>query len=291
VIKAPGFVDLHVHTTASDGAFSPAEIVRMALDAGLRAVAITDHDSMEGVDEAVAAAAGSGLAVIPGVEMSADMARGEAHILGYFLDAHNPESAELLAALRRSRRVRAQRMVEKLQALGMSITWDRVEAIAGGGAVGRPHLARALAEAGYVSSISEAFARWIGREGPAYVERYRLKPEEATQKVVQWGGLPVLAHPSYVADLSSLLPPLVRAGLVGLEAYYTGYSPEQTASLLRVARLNGLVGTGGSDFHGPSVVANAVLGGVGVPFSVLEGLQARRAPAGAERRTRALAAV
>jgi predicted metal-dependent phosphoesterase TrpH len=276
VNNPPGFVDLHLHTTASDGAFSPTQIVKMALKAGLRVVAITDHDSMEGVDEAVAAAAGTDLAVIPGVEMSADLPRGEAHILGYFLDGHNSELEGLLVTLRRSRWKRAQKMVEKLHTLGIFISWEQVAASAHGGSVGRPHVARAMVDAGYVATIQEAFALYIGRDGPAYVERYRLKPEEATEAVVRWGGLPVLAHPSFVADMPELLSRLVGAGLVGLESYYTGYSPEQTASLLRLAKANGLVGTGGSDFHGQSVVAGAVLGAVAVPFSVVEELEARR---------------
>jgi predicted metal-dependent phosphoesterase TrpH len=278
VNSALGFVDLHLHTTASDGAFSPTQIVRMAREAGLRAIAITDHDSMGGVAEAVAAAAGTGLGVIPGVEISTDLLQGEAHILGYYLDARNPELMELLATLRKSRWERAQRMVEKLGALGMPVSWDRVADIADGGAVGRPHVARALMEAGHVSSVQDAFALYIGREGPAYVDRYRLAPVEVTQAVVRWGGLPVLAHPSFVVDLPALLSRLVPAGLVGLEAYYTGYPPEVTASLLRLARTNGLVGTGGSDFHGRSVVAGAMLGSVGVPYSVMEELQARRKP-------------
>lgn len=278
--SALGFVDLHLHTTASDGAFSPAQIVQMALEAGLRAVAITDHDTMDGVEEAVAAAAGTGLAVIPGVEISSDLPQGEAHILGYYLDAQNPDLVRLLATLRKARWDRAQRMVEKLGALGMPVSWDRVAAIANGGAVGRPHVARALMEADHVSSVQDAFAFYIGREGPAYVDRYKLTPVEVTQSVVRWGGLPVLAHPSFVTDLPALLPRLASAGLVGLEAYYTGYPPEVTANLLRLARTNGLVGTGGSDFHGRSVVAGAVLGSVGVPYSVVEELQARRAAAG-----------
>jgi predicted metal-dependent phosphoesterase TrpH len=271
-----GFVDLHLHTTASDGAFSPTLIVQMALEAGLRAMAITDHDTMDGVEVAVAAAAGTGLAVIPGVEISSDLPQGEAHILGYYLDAHNPELVELLAILRKSRWERAQRMVEKLGALGMPVSWDRVAAIANGGAVGRPHVARALMEAGHVSSVQDAFALYIGREGPAYVDRYKLAPAEVTRAVVRWGGLPVLAHPSFVPDLTTLLPLLLPAGLVGLEVYYTGYPPEVTANLLRLARSSGLVGTGGSDFHGRSVVPGAVLGSVAVPYSVVEELEARR---------------
>jgi predicted metal-dependent phosphoesterase TrpH len=182
VNNSPGFVDLHLHTTASDGAFSPTQIVHMALEAGLRAVAITDHDSMDGLEEAVTAAAGTGLVIIPGVEISSDLPQGEAHILGYYLDAHNAELVELLATLRKSRWERAQRMVEKLGGLGLPVSWDRVAAIADGGAVGRPHVARALMEAGHVSSVQDAFALYIGREGPAYVDRYKLAPVEVTRQ-------------------------------------------------------------------------------------------------------------
>ncbi len=269
------FVDLHIHTTASDGAHPPREIVRMALERGLRAIAITDHDSTEGVDEALAAAQGTPLLVIPGVEISTDIPRGEVHLLGYYLDAHNRELGATLAALRESRLHRAHKMVEKLAALGVTLSWERVQAIANGGSVGRPHVARALLEAGHIASLDDAFSLYIGREGPAYVERYKLTPADATALVARLGGLPVLAHPAYIANLSELLPQLAAAGLVGIESYYTGYTPEMTDGLLKLARQYGLVATGGSDFHGLGVVANAHLGEPAVPFAAVTGLQDR----------------
>lgn len=248
----------------------------MALERGLRAIAITDHDSVEGIAAALAAAQGAGLQVIPGVEISTDVPKGEVHLLGYYLDTQNAELQATLARLRESRAQRGERMVQKLGALGMPISWERVKEIANGGSVGRPHVARALLEAGYVGSMQDAFSRYIGREGPAYVERYKLTPAEATALVVRLGGLPVLAHPAEIKNLGELLPQLVDAGLVGIESYYTGYTPEMTAGLLKLAAQYNLVATGGSDFHGADVVAGARLGEPEVPFSAVEGLQARQ---------------
>jgi len=273
-----GTVDLHTHTTASDGGHSPRELVRMALERGLRAIAVTDHDSTEGVAEAVAAAEGTDLLVIPGVEISTDVPLGEVHLLGYYLEPRSLQLQTTLTTLREARRQRAQRMVEKLAALGMPLFWDRVAAIANGGAVGRPHVARALIEAGYVGSLEDAFSLYIGREGPAYVDRYKLTPAEAIALVATLGGLPVLAHPHYIKDLPSVLPELVRAGLVGIEVYYTGYAPDMVASLRDLAVRHDLVATGGSDFHGAGVAAAARLGEPEVPFAAVEALRARRSP-------------
>lgn len=270
-------VDLHLHTTASDGAYSPGEIVRMAWQRGLRAIAITDHDSTEGVEEALQATRFIPIMVIPGVEISTDIPKGEIHILGYYVDHRQPELRDILARLREGRQQRARKMVEKLNLLGMPISWERVQAIADGGAVGRPHVAKALMEAGYVASVQDAFALYIGREGPAYVERFKMTPAEAVALIARLGGLPVLAHPGTIPSLESWLPELLAAGLVGLEAYYTGYTAEMTAGLLRLAARHGLVATGGSDFHGQDVVPEAVLGEPPVPFSVVEELLARLA--------------
>ena len=249
----------------------------MAILSGLGAIAITDHDSMEGVGEALAAAAETSLLVIPGVELSTDSPGGEIHILGYYLDPREPELDTLLATLRNARVQRAQRMVEKLDSLGMPVSWERVKAIANGASVGRPHVAQALLEAGHVSSVRDAFSLYIGREGPAYVDRYKLNPQEATELVKRLGGVPVLAHPSFVPDLEKALPGLVSAGLAGMEVYYTGYPQEVTEYLRKLARRFGLVEAGGSDFHGSSVVPSAVLGSVPVPFSSVEELERRRA--------------
>ena len=266
-------LDLHVHTTASDGQLSPTEVVRKALDIGLMAMAITDHDTTEGIEEALEAAGGTGLDVIPAVEISTDIPGSEVHILGYYVAYKDPCLCSELAFFRESRLNRAQRMVAKLTKMGLPLDWERVQQIAGDAAVGRPHVARAMLEKGYISSIDEAFNLYIGRNGPAYVERYKLSPVEAVQTILAANGLPVLAHP---LNVSHLVPELAKDGLVGLEAYYTGYTPEETSFLLGLAAKYGLLVTGGTDFHGEDVLPGSELGGVIVPQAVMENLRACR---------------
>ncbi len=268
-----GRVDLHVHTTASDGQCSPSEIVRMALKIGLTAVGITDHDTTEGVAEAIQAARGTSLEVISGVEISTDISRSEVHILGYFVAHRDPELCKVLARFRLSRLERAQRIIDRLSQLGMPLEWEHVRQLASGESIGRPHIARAMLERQYVSSIDEAFRLYIGRYRAAYMDRYKLSPTAAVQTILAAGGLPVLAHPLYV---SHLVPELARRGLAGLEAYYTGYTPDDTSFLLDLATQHGLVATGGSDFHGREVQEGHRLGGVPVPATVVERLRAYR---------------
>ncbi len=282
---AHGRVDLHVHTTASDGQLTPTETVRKALEIGLAAVAITDHDTTEGVPEALEAARGTGLGVIPGVEISTEVSRSEAHILGYFVAQRNRELCDKLAQFRTLRLERAQGMIAKLTRMGLPLQWEFVRQIASGESIGRPHIAQAMLQKGYVSSIDEAFRLYIGRRGPAYVERHKLSPTAAVQIILAADGLPVLAHPLY---LSYLVPELASKGLVGLEAYYTGYTADDTAFLLDLAARYGLIVTGGSDFHGDGVLTGHELGGVAVPDLVLLRLRTyrdrrlrRRAGAGA----------
>ena len=265
-------VDLHVHTTASDGHFSPSEVVRRALDLGLTVLAITDHDTIGGIEEALQAAQGTSLEVIPGVEISTDIPGSEAHVLGYYVDHAERRLTRKLELFRDSRFSRAQGMVAKLAAMGLPLDWERVRQIAGGGAFGRPHVAQAMLEMGYVSSTSEAFDLYIGRNGPAYVNRYKMTPSEAVQIILDAHGLPVLAHP---LSVSSLVPELARKGLVGLEAYYTGYSADEVRFLVDLAAKHDLLVTGGSDFHGDTVLPQNRLGGVVVPPEVVEELRAR----------------
>ena len=265
-----GRIDLHVHTTASDGQLSPAEVVHAALEIGLTAIAITDHDTTEGIAEALAAARGTSLGVIPGVEISADVPGSEVHILGYCLEYRHPDLCRKLAFSRDSRLHRAQRIIAKLTRMGIPLDWDRVKRIAGDGAVGRPHIARALLEQGYVSSTDEAFARYIGRNGPAYADRPKMSPGEAVQTILAAGGLPVLAHPLHA---TLLIAELTRLGLAGLEVYYTGYGPDEVDFLLDLAGKHGLAATGGSDFHGPDVLPANELGGIWVPQELLEDLR------------------
>ncbi len=272
-----GEVDLHLHTTASDGRLTPQELVKLAADRGLRVIAITDHDTTDGVRPAQAAAARfADLRLIPGVEMSVDIAEAEVHLLGYWVDLDNREFQQLLAWSRDGRVNRARRILEKLAELGLPVEWERVRELAGDGAVGRPHIAQAMVERGYVADIREAFDRYLGRGRPAYVERERLTPEQGIRSVLAVGGLPVLAHPADITGLEELLPGWVAAGLVGIEVYYAGYTPEVIARLQELADRYGLIATGGTDYHGFGTPDEALPGAVDVPRDVVDRLIKRR---------------
>jgi len=243
--------DFHLHSTASDGILSPAELVRLVYEQGVRVMALTDHDSTEGVAEARrAAAVYSDFTLIPGIEMGTDIPGGEVHVLGYFLEPDDPELRQTLQRLRDGRRGRGERMVEKLRALGLDVTWEQVQRIAGEGAVGRPHVAQALLEKGYVSTVKEAFDKYIGRNGPAYAEREKMTPAEAVATIVRLGGVPCLAHPRDLADLDGLLAELKSAGLASMEVFYKDYDAEAVGRLLAAARNFDLIPLGGSDYHG-----------------------------------------
>lgn len=264
-------IDLHTHTTASDGTLHPRELVALAAGKGLAAVAITDHDTTEGVPEALAASKEFAIRVIPGVEINTDTETGHVDILGYFIDVGHPGFQSILARIRDARYYRAQEIVEKLRRLGRPVSFDRVLDLAEGGAVGRPHVARALLEAGHVTTVGEAFELYIGRDGPAYADRYRITPADACRLIREAGGAPSLAHPvppedplSDPRNLPVLLPELVEAGLAGLECFYPGYPPEATRWLLGLAAEFDLIPTGGSDFHG-ATKPEVELGMVDVP--------------------------
>ncbi len=264
-------VDLHLHTSASDGRLSPVGLVEMAAARGLRVIAITDHDTTAGIDAALEAGkAVPSLTVIPGVEINTDIPDGEVHILGYFIDYHQAGFQRTLATLRGARLDRAQKMVSKLAGLDIFIDWEHVLQLAKGGAVGRPHIAQAMYEKGYVGSLQEAFDRYLARNGPAYVERHRLTPLEAVELIVQVKGLPVLAHPADLEDIGDLLPRFQKVGLVGLEAYYNGYPFQTTRELVALANRHRLVATGGSDYHGND--NDAPLGSTRVPLEAAQRL-------------------
>ena len=278
------YVDLHCHTTASDGTLRPAALVARAAEFGLHTIAVTDHDTTAGIEEALAAGQQLGVEIIPGIEINTDVSGGEIHILGYFIDWREPSLQTELARLRAGRQQRAEEMVRRLAALGMPVAWARVQAIAGDAAIGRPHVAQALLEAGYVNSSKEAFDLYIGRHGPAYVARIRFTPVEAVQAIRRAGGLPVLAHPIIArftgdpvveVNLARELPALLEAGLVGLECYYPNYTAGQIDQLLATARKWGLLVTGGTDFHGPRS-DRAELGSIYVPERVVNALKAAR---------------
>lgn len=274
--------DLHTHSTASDGRLTPEELVEQAASLGLQALALTDHDTVAGLDVAWTAARRWGLVFIPGLELSTDWGSGECHILGYWLDYRAPALSEWLKRFQESRLERGRKMVERLQALGLPVSWKRVQELARGGTVTRPHVAEALLEKGYVASREEAFERYLGIGRPAYVPRYKLLPEEAVQLVRRFHGVPVLAHPvsveperAWTDDSSSLYPwpfleRLLRAGLLGLEAYSGMSPPEVGPRLADLAERYGLIVTGGSDFHGfPEDVS---LGSIPVPPTAVRDL-------------------
>jgi hypothetical protein len=275
-------VDLHLHTTESDGALRPPELVSAAAAAGIQVIAITDHDSVDGVSDAERAAAGLAMEIIPGIELSSSRNGEEIHLLGYFLDIHDLHLRAALGRLQEERREQARAMVERLRELGCPLDWARVSAVARGHSIGRPHIAKALLERGYVASVDEAFSRFLRRGGPAYVEGRKLPPQDAVSIIRGAGGVASLAHPiivgadDYRLDLDRLIPELAEAGLGGLEAYYKGYTSEIRAILLEAAARYGLVPTGGSDFHGGGVVPDAELGAVEVPPETVERLRARR---------------
>ena len=266
-------IDLHLHSTASDGRFSPADIVRKAAERGLTVIALADHDTVAGIVPALTAAkAFPRLKVIPCVEISTDVPDGEVHVLGYFIDYTDPELAARLERMRRSRQGRAQGMISKLKDLGIHIEWQRVQEIAGSGAIGRPHLALAMLEKGYITSIKEAFTRYIGRGGPAYVEREKMTAVEAVALIVRADGLPVLAHPFTVSDPESLVIELKAVGLVGIEAYYNDYAADVIDQLVDLADRHNLITTGGSDYHGLDDSAETMIGGAETPVASAEQL-------------------
>ena len=280
----PG-IDLHLHTTASDGAFAPAALVGMAAEAGLDCIAITDHDSTDGVAAAQETGQALGVRVIAGIEFNTMWHGQSVHILGYFVDRQHPELQEVIARQRDGRLYRAQRMVEKLAALKMPLSWEDILERADGGAVGRPHIAKAMMEQGYVRDSNEAFAKYLGHGKPAYVEQPKLTPGEAVTLLHGAGAAAGLAHPYNVegadqVDLDTLVPELADAGLDAIETYYTGYGTEQRAEILNMAARFDLIPTGGSDFHGGGILSQAELGAIRVPPESLARLEeATRQPA------------
>jgi predicted metal-dependent phosphoesterase TrpH len=270
-------VDLHVHSTHSDGTLTPTEIVQTAARVGLRAVGLTDHDAISGIPEFVAAGeAWTTLDAVPGVELSAAYGRAEVHILGYCLDWDHERLATRLAELGRARLERAGEMVARLRRLGVQLELADVLQIAAEGSIGRPQVARALVRLGTCRSMEEAFARFLKRGRPAYVPQERLRAEEAVDLVRDAGGISILAHPGLLSH-GIAVGEVLRLGFDGLEAYHTAHSAAATERYLDLARRRGLLVTGGSDSHGPEATKPVAIGSVAVPDAVWAELKERAA--------------
>jgi 3',5'-nucleoside bisphosphate phosphatase len=280
-----GGIDLHIHSTASDGTFSPSEIVQLASRAGLKAIAITDHDTLEGSRQALAQGIPSPLHFLTGVEISAQppagcAANGSLHILGYGIDPNHGELDQTLNKFQQVRNERTHRILDRLQHLGMPLTMAQVMAEVGQGAASRPHVASAMVKAGIVADIDEAFQRYLSKGCPAYVGKERLSCPQTFELIQAAGGIPVLAHPCLIPcqgdrELADLVASLCKIGLKGIEAYYTEHSPQAVAQYIALAEKFGLAVTGGSDFHGrvtPHVQMGKGKGGLHVPYALFEKL-------------------
>lgn len=270
----PATIDLHLHTLASDGRLSPTELIQLVANQGLETISITDHDSTEGLAEAYEAAKEFPyMRIIPGIEMSADIPGDEVHVLGYFLDYHDVEFQGMLTELRRGRVGRAQVMVEKLIALGKPVEWERVLHFAGDGTVGRPHIALAMVEAGYFKEPKEAFEEYLGNDGLAYYDRPKPNPTESVAMIRKVGGVPVLAHPTFMNDMEAGIASLKKEGLVGMEVYYAQYDDDTVRHLARLAREYDLIPCGGSDYHGLGNTGEPLPGTLGPPEETVKLLE------------------
>jgi predicted metal-dependent phosphoesterase TrpH len=287
-----GYVDLHMHTTASDGVMSPSEIVRYAKAKGLQAIAITDHDTIEGLEEGLLEGERIDFEVIPGIEISAEHSPGSMHLLGFFLDIHHPLLNERLEYLQTARAERNPKIVERLNRLGIELTYEDVLRASGGGQVGRPHFAQVLLEKNYVRSYQEAFERFLKKGAPAYVDKFRFTAKEAIHFINEAKGVSVLAHPNTLnmngySELEKLILRLIQEGLKGIEVYYPEHSTLEVAQYKTLAERYGLLMTGGTDYHG--IEKNGLDIGVGrgdmrISYSIVEGLKAARNQSLSERK-------
>ena len=275
-------IDLHAHTSASDGTLSPAELVALAKEQGIEAIALTDHDTIEGLSEALEAGERLGVEVIPGVELSVEYAPGTMHILGLLIDPENESLNKSLMELQYSRSTRNPKIIEKLNELGMTITMEEVDKISGGGQVGRPHIAAALVKNGHVNNTQEAFDKYLKKGAVAYYERNRLSREEAVNIIHDAGGLLILAHPGTLgvngSDLENLLSKLKAAGFDGIEVFYNNHSQVEEDRLMKIADKLDFIISGGTDFHGenkPSIKLGVGYGNMAIPYEVLQEMKQR----------------
>ena len=267
------YADMHVHTTASDGTVSPAEVVGLAFNAGLSAIAITDHDTVSGIAEAQITGSRLGIDIIPGIEISTDYMGHDVHMLGYFIDPDSPELEPVLSWAVNEKNIRNKKIVSALQGAGFCIDLDEIEAKHPGTVIGRPHIAAEMVEKGYVSSVSEGFGRYLSDGRPFYVPRQRIGFVEAIAFIIRSGGKAVLAHPLQYkfsrSDTEKMVALAKTHGCAGIEVYYTGYGERDTSFLLNLAEKYGLIPTGGSDFHGDNK-PDISIGQAKVPCSAVE---------------------
>lgn len=266
-------IDLHAHTTASDGVLSSQKLVRLAKDCGISVLGVTDHDTLEGLPVAMTEAARVGLQIVPGVEITAHVGDLEVHILGHFIDPDDNRLAEFLAASRTDRIERVHRMIDKLWSLGLPLDAGEVLTLAAGSSVGRPHVAQAMIRHGYVTSLKEAFDRYLTPGKPGYAERSRIPAAEVIRAIRGAHGIPSLAHPGQYGH-DEIIPYLVEQGLMGLEVYHLEHDAESLFRYERVCLQYGLLAVGGSDYHGTPGLRSSGLGRPALPKAKFEQLLA-----------------
>ena len=264
-------IDLHIHTIFSDGTYTPEEAVLQAKKLRLVAISITDHDSVAGLDRALAAGKGMGIEVVPGVEMSSDVGEDEIHILGYFLDWKKGDFLRQLERFQAARANRNQKLLKKLDGLGMGVDYREVRKLAPRGVISRLHIARLMVEKGYVSSIGDAFEQWLNPGRPAYVQKMKVSPFDIIGLLLEAEAIPVFAHP-FLSHRDDLIPALIKAGLKGIEVYHSAHNPRVVAHYKRIAQKQHLLITGGSDCHGEAK-DKVLMGKVRVPEALLIGLK------------------
>lgn len=278
-------IDLHAHTTASDGSLSPRELVQAAKEAGLTALAICDHDTTAGIAEATATGKELGVEIVPSVEISALYEGGTMHILGYYSDIEDERFQERLRDILDGRNNRNPRVIARLNELGIDITLDDVIAEADGGVIGRPHMARALLKKGAVSTLQEAFDEYLASGGKAFILKEKYPPEACVRMIVEAGGVPVLAHPKQLRrntlqEIENVVDELVKYGLAGIEIIHGECEPERIPEYEAIARSRGLLLTGGSDFHGaskPDILLGRGRHDYRIPYTYLDAIKARHA--------------
>ncbi|MBM7558074.1 PHP domain-containing protein [Halanaerobacter jeridensis] len=265
-------IDLHLHTTASDGSFTPEELVAEAEEKDLAVIAVTDHDTVAGVEPALEAAENREIKVIPGIEFTTYVDGQRVDILGYNLDYNNSDLLNIIDKLQNARQIRAQKILDKLAQFDINLNFDKLQELAGETGIGRPHIARLMVQEGYVNNMQQAFDDYLEDGGPAYVPKYKLAPQEAVELITGAEGKAVLAHPGEIEDRELVKELIQRAGLNGIEAYYSKHTKEQTQYYLDLAEENDLFVTGGSDCHGPANEDKYLIATVDVPFEVVNNI-------------------